>query len=64
MNHNLNLNFTTICLFSNFRLTFEEVEKKKQQNGHVENENEKKTITVEPYVRPNRGPYLFNEPKK
>ncbi|XP_066993686.1 RNA helicase aquarius isoform X2 [Anabrus simplex] len=47
-----------------FRLTFEEVESKKRAVNSDEPKDVKKVITVEPHVIPNRGPYLFNEPKR
>lgn len=48
-----------------FRLTFEEVEcKRKIATGEDVAADGKPSITVQPHVRPNRGPYLFNEPKK
>ncbi|VEN47986.1 unnamed protein product, partial [Callosobruchus maculatus] len=40
-----------------FKLTFGDL-------GKEEDEEEVKTITVEPHVVPRRGPYTFNEPKK
>lgn len=30
----------------------------------MDEDDEKKIITVEPHVQPKRGPYLYNEPKK
>lgn len=56
-----NFNFK-ILIFLSFRLTFEGVP--------VENEDEEveqdlsAVISVEPYVVPSRGPYVYNMPKK
>lgn len=30
----------------------------------ADEEEEDKTLTVEPYVTPNRGPYPYNQPKR
>lgn len=50
------------------RLTFQEVEERKRKFSDEVDEKKdlkkKNVIVVEPHVRLNRGPYLFNEPKK
>ncbi|XP_073950458.1 RNA helicase aquarius-like [Choristoneura fumiferana] len=46
-------------------VTFENV-LRKQELGEsaMEEDDERKSIVVEPHVQPKRGPYLYNEPKK
>ncbi|XP_053613810.1 RNA helicase aquarius isoform X2 [Plodia interpunctella] len=48
-----------------YKVTFENV-LRKQQLGEkaMEEDEEIKSIVVEPHVQPKRGPYLYNEPKK
>lgn len=47
------------------RVTFENVvRKQKLGDNAMDEDDEKKIITVEPHVQPKRGPYLYNEPKK
>lgn len=38
--------------------------KKRKADEEVENKDEDKTLIVEPYVTPNRGPYPYNQPKR
>lgn len=48
-----------------FRVTFENVVRKQQVGDDaMEEDEERKIITVQPHVQPKRGPYLYNEPKK
>ncbi|KAG6449940.1 RNA helicase aquarius isoform X1 [Manduca sexta] len=48
-----------------FKLTFENVARKQQQDENAtEEDKQRKVIIVEPHVMPKRGPYLYNEPKK
>lgn len=52
-----------------FRITFPtsntaDKGKKRKADEEVENKEEDKTLIVEPYVTPNRGPYPYNQPKR
>lgn len=38
--------------------------KKRKAGEALEDKEEDKTLTVEPYVTPNRGPYPYNQPKR
>lgn len=38
--------------------------KKRKADGEVEDKEEDRTLIVEPYVTPNRGPYPYNQPKR
>lgn len=38
--------------------------KRKADEEDATNKEEEKTLTVEPYVTPNRGPYPYNQPKR
>lgn len=55
-----------INLILNYRLTFEEVLQKREalDNDSCPPKDVDKAILVEPHTIPNRGPYLFNQPKK
>lgn len=48
------------------RLTFEEVLQKRKdlEDDKMPAKDVEKAIVVEPHTIPNRGPYLFNQPKK
>lgn len=38
--------------------------KKRKANEESEPKQEDKTLVIEPYVTPNRGPYPYNQPKR
>lgn len=38
--------------------------RKADDEGDVTNKEGEKTLIVEPYVTPNRGPYPYNQPKR
>lgn len=38
--------------------------KKRKADEEVEDKEEDRTLIVEPYVTPNRGPYPYNQPKR
>lgn len=61
--------YPSYSLFCCIRITFPtsntaDKGKKRKADEEVENKEEDKTLIVEPYVTPNRGPYPYNQPKR